>query len=57
MREVTDWIRGTFASRREAEERPPGSVAPGMISQNTLCSMCQPSRVGRHGRQSALVWR
>jgi len=36
MRKVTDWMHGTLASGREAEERLPESVAPSMSFHNTL---------------------
>lgn len=44
MREVTEETRGMVASRREAAERPPGSVAPRMIFHNTF-SVCPNHRL------------
>jgi signal transduction histidine kinase len=36
MREVTEWLRGTLASRREAEERSRGNVVLGTVLHNTF---------------------
>jgi hypothetical protein len=36
MSEMTEWVRGTLAGRREAEERPPGSVVPSVLFHKTF---------------------
>jgi hypothetical protein len=55
MRKVTEWIHGTLASGREAEERLPGSIAPSISFHKTF-SVCPNHRllVVTEGRERAI---
>ena len=36
MRDVTEWIRGALANRREVKRRPPGNVVLGAVLHNII---------------------
>jgi len=52
MSEMTEWIRETLASRREAEERPSGSVVPSVILHKTFSVRAKHSPLVLTGRDS-----